>query len=240
LERVINNDPRIQLESHYDWENERFVHNLLKSDLDIHAMVEEMSERAWHHSRYFNGDRDYSNIREHLIRMYNAVSKVFNKPSFESQFGDESEALSYACQVIDSNPGMQHGRTGLKRAREKVKLKIERKDLLVPVLGELPAAGLYWVEFIIHDDDHEGRGSYHNFFGPGRTDAFANLYVPEGPNHIRYYPVIKDKRTFATLTEDIKQSEIEGFELVNADCCDDPRYKSPTIWKLVTKPVLRV
>lgn len=238
LELVVDKDPRVHLRSHYDRENNRFVEAVLESDFDLQAVVDEMGVRAWHHSRYFDGDHEYNGIRNNLLCIYNGLAAVCGKASFESQFNSKPDALAHACRVLDSNPGTPRGKAGLQQARDQVKLKIERNDLFVPVLGELPAAGLYWIEFVIHDDEHEGKGSYHNFFGQHRSDVFIQLYVPESPAHVRYYPVIRDGRTYNSLLEDFPHTDILGWELANQ--CDNPRYQTPSIWHLVTKPALKL
>jgi hypothetical protein len=127
----------------------------------------------------------------------------------------------------------------LKETPNETKLRIERNDLLVPILNDLPKAGLYWVEYIIHGEgDNPSKGNYTTLFATGMRpdDAFIYLHPNDGPDHLRYYPVINDPKTLDSLNKDIGyRKRIVGWELCNEDSCTDPQYRTPAIWKLVTR-----
>ena len=98
-------EPLVWTGSHYDFENQRYIVDLLKSGLDPIIVGRELDDRTMHHMRYLNGDVQYQEIRKELVDIYNSLAKFSNKKAIESSIeaGINEENLSFFTQLLDFN-----------------------------------------------------------------------------------------------------------------------------------------
>jgi hypothetical protein len=106
LETFLADPERIELQSHFDWENAGYVEELIDSGMDLKVVGEELERRAVNHEVYFEGDRHFQDIRESLIDIYNTLAKLEGKQEFESKLVADDryhENLPFLIKLIETN-----------------------------------------------------------------------------------------------------------------------------------------
>ncbi len=108
LEKLLQTDSPgevVDINSWYDQENLDYVTRLIESELDPKVIGTELKHRTQHHTKYFDGDDHYNQIRKSLISIYDALAGVMGKPGFEELIspGVGGENIGFAKELMDRN-----------------------------------------------------------------------------------------------------------------------------------------